>query len=389
MTLISLWNMALVTVQRSPSSTGIRETTETDGTASQEGEDEVATAQTRQRSISECYFAMKGAAHLLPQNECVHYRKASQNGGDIQQHLQSMFYLLRQEDTLKMAVKLESGHVGRTRYLVVVSCTGKQITEESCLLGVDCNERTTIGLVLPVWADTRITLDGDGGFSVSTTDRHHIFKPVSVQAMWSALQTLHKASDKARECNYFKGGLTHSWLEHYEKKIQSDRSCLNEWHAMDNLESRRPPSPDCLSRLCPKERAVTEKDIREKLKEIMMTVDLDEVTSKYIRTRLEEVLDMDLNEYKSFIDQEMLTILGQMDKATEIFEYLYLGSEWNASNLEELQKNGVGHILNVTHEIDNFFPGMFDYLNIRVYDDEGTELLKHWDKTYKFITNAK
>lgn len=71
-----------------------------------------------------------------------------------------------------------------------------------------------------------------------------------------------------------------------------------------------------------------------------MSVDLDEVTSKYIRGRLEEDLDMDLGEFKPFIDQEMLTILGQMDAPTEIFDHVYLGSEWNASNLEELQKNG-------------------------------------------------
>lgn len=71
-----------------------------------------------------------------------------------------------------------------------------------------------------------------------------------------------------------------------------------------------------------------------------MSVDLDEVTSKVIRVRLEEELDMDLAEYKSFIDQEMLVILGQMDAPTEIFDHVYLGSEWNASNLDELQRNG-------------------------------------------------
>lgn len=90
----------------------------------------------------------------------------------------------------------------------------------------------------------------------------------------------------------------------------------------------------------PRERLETEKIIRSKLKEIMMSVDLDEVTSKYIRSRLEEQLDMDLREFKPFIDQEMLVILGQMDAATEIFPHVYLGSEWNASNLEELNKNG-------------------------------------------------
>lgn len=90
----------------------------------------------------------------------------------------------------------------------------------------------------------------------------------------------------------------------------------------------------------PTERRETERTIRTALKEIMMSVDLDEVTSKYIRGRLEKQLDMDLGEYKSFIDEEMLIILGQMDAPTEIFEHVYLGSEWNASNLEELQRNG-------------------------------------------------
>lgn len=45
--------------------------------------------------------------------------------------------------------------------------------------------------------------------------------------------------------------------------------------------------------------------------------------------------------------------------------------------------------MNVTREIDNFFPGMFNYLNIRVYDDEKTDLLKHWDNTFKYINKAK
>ncbi|KAJ8880969.1 hypothetical protein PR048_017442 [Dryococelus australis] len=204
----------------------------------------------------------------------------------------------------------------------------------------------------------------------------------------SALQTLHKVSSKAREHNFFLGGLTHDWVSYYEQRIESDRSCLNEWHAMDSLESRRPPSPDSV-RTKPREREETEQVIRSTLKEIMMSVDLDEVTSKYIRGRLEEDLNMDLGEFKPFIDQEMLTILGQMDAATEVFDHVYLGSEWNASNLEELQRNGVGHILNVTREIDNFFPGMFNYLNIRVYDDEATDLLKHWDDTFKYITQAR
>ncbi|XP_053669437.1 uncharacterized protein LOC128719821 [Anopheles marshallii] len=269
-----------------------------------------------------------------------------------------------------------------------ISVDGGKKIEESCLLGIDCNERTTVGLVLKVLADTSIRLDGDGGFSVSSCGKQHIFKPVSVQAMWSALQTLHKASFKAREHNFFAGGPSHDWVSYYEAHIDSDRSCLNEWNAMDSLESRRPPSPGSI-RSKPTEREETESVIRSKLKEVMMSVDLDDVTSKFIRGRLEELLDMDLGEYKPFIDAEMLVILGQMDAPTEIFDHVYLGSEWNASNLEELQRNGVHHILNVTREIDNFFPGLFHYCNVRVYDDEKTDLLRHWDNTFKFISRAK
>lgn len=34
--------------------------------------------------------------------------------------------------------------------------------EESCLLGIDCNEKTSVGLVLRIMGDTTIRLDGDG-----------------------------------------------------------------------------------------------------------------------------------------------------------------------------------------------------------------------------------
>ena len=46
----------------------------------------------------------------------------------------------------------------------------------------------------------------------------------------------------------------------------------------------------------------------------------------------EEELGLDLSEFKSFIDTEMFTILGQMDSASKIFDYLYLVSNM-CSNL--------------------------------------------------------
>lgn len=45
--------------------------------------------------------------------------------------------------------------------------------------------------------------------------------------------------------------------------------------------------------------------------------------------------------------------------------------------------------MNVTKEVDNFFPAHFKYLKIWASDEDETELLMHWQKTYDFIKEAK
>ncbi|XP_037672921.1 protein phosphatase Slingshot homolog 1 isoform X2 [Choloepus didactylus] len=339
---------------------------------------------------------VKGAALFLQQGSSPQGQTRLQHplkhAGDLPQHLQVMINLLRCEDRIKLAVCLESAWTDRVRYMVVVYSSGRQDTEENILLGVDFSSKEskscTIGMVLRLWSDTKIHLDGDGGFSVSTAGRMHIFKPVSVQAMWSALQVLHKACEVARRHNYFPGGVALIWATYYESCISSEQSCINEWNAMQDLESTRPDSP-ALYVDKPTEGERTERLIKAKLRSIMMSQDLENVTSKEIRNELEKQMNCNLKEFKEFIDNEMLLILGQMDKPSLIFDHLYLGSEWNASNLEELQGSGVDYILNVTREIDNFFPGLFAYHNIRVYDEETTDLLAHWNEAYHFINKAK
>ncbi|KAI1903272.1 hypothetical protein AGOR_G00025500 [Albula goreensis] len=350
------------------------------------------------RLISENFLTVKGAALFLPRGNgsssssvpLVSQRR-NKHAGDLQQHLQTMFTLLRPEDTIRLAVRLESAYPQCTRYMVVVSTNGRQDTEESVVLGMDFSaseSSCSVGLVLPLWSDTLIHLDGDGGFSVSTVNRVHVFKPVSVQAMWSALQSLHKACEVARCNNYYPGSLFLTWVSYYQSRVASDQACINEWNAMQDVQSHRADSPVLFTDV-PTERERTERLIKTRLREIMMQKDLENVTSKEIRTELEMQMTCNLREFKEFIDNEMIVILGQMDSPTEIFDHVYLGSEWNASNLEELQTSGVRYILNVTREIDNFFPGLFEYHNIRVYDEEATDLLAYWNDTYKFISKAK
>ncbi|XP_005735276.1 protein phosphatase Slingshot homolog 1 isoform X2 [Maylandia zebra] len=347
------------------------------------------------RILSESFFMVKGAALFLQQGGSTQGPKTPthhKHAGDLPQHLQVMFKILRSEDRIKLAVRLESSWTDRVRYMVVIYTTGHQDTEENVVLGMDFTDKDSkncsIGMVLPLWSDTNIHLDGDGGFSVSTAGRSHVFKPVSVQAMWSALQVLHKACEVSRRFNYFPGGIALTWMAFYESCITSEQSCINEWNAMTDLESTRSDSPTMFVDQ-PTERERTECAIKAKLRNIMMFQDLENITSKEIRNELEQHMNCNLKEYKEFIDNEMLLILGQMDKATLIFDHVYLGSEWNASNLEELRECGVGFILNVTREIDNFFPGLFSYHNVRVYDEDATDLLAHWNDTYNFIVKAK
>ncbi|KAK2161870.1 hypothetical protein LSH36_108g03049 [Paralvinella palmiformis] len=366
--------MALVTVQRSPSPSDTPDTLGSDlsDLVLVDGDSSCKSAQ-RSRNLSESYVSFKGAALILPQSECQRTVTKGVNTG--------WYTAIYVQDS---AIKLESTLENLIRYMAVVSTTGVHDTEECAIIGVDIQQEATIGLVLPVWADMTIKLDGDGGFSITTDSRHHIFKPLSVQAMWSAWQCLNKINDIARIHNYYPSGLTHTWVQYY--KVTSSQHCINEWDAMEDLESQR---PELLSSVKSSDVECLEHLIRAKLKEIMMTVDLEEVTSKYLRERLEEDLDKCLKPYKQFIDQEMIVILRQMDSPSKIFDFLYLGSEWNASNLEELSKNRIGYILNVTREIDNFFPGLFKYKNIRVYDVEEADLLKYWEETYRFISEAR
>ncbi|KAM9117995.1 protein phosphatase Slingshot homolog 2 isoform 2-T2 [Pangshura tecta] len=382
--------MALVTVQRSPTPSA---TSSPCASEADSGEEE---CRSQPRSISESFLTVKGAALFLPRGNGsstprINNRR-NKHAGDLQQHLQAMFILLRPEDNIRLAVRLESTYQNRTRYMVVVSTNGRQDTEESIVLGMDFSSNDsstcTMGLVLPLWSDTLIHLDGDGGFSVSTDNRVHVFKPVSVQAMWSALQSLHKACEVARSHNYYPGSLFLTWVSYYESHIDSDQSSVNEWNAMQDVQSHRPDSPALFTDV-PTERERTERLIKTKLREIMMQKDLENITSKEIRTELEMQMVCNLREFKEFIDNEMIVILGQMDSPTQIFDHVFLGSEWNASNLEDLQNRGVRYILNVTREIDNFFPGVFEYHNIRVYDEEATDLLAYWNDTYKFISKAK
>ncbi|KAG7230284.1 hypothetical protein INR49_024388 [Caranx melampygus] len=296
----------------------------------------------------ESFALVKGAVLLLEEGDGLDRHEETsptvaspekQSGGASDtrhRHLHAMIEQLRPEDSIKLAVQLESVSPVRVRYLIVVSTLGSK--HESILLGMDFpnsdSNQCTIGLVLPVWSDTQVYLDGDGGFSVTSAEETRIFKPVSMQTMWSVLQVLHGCCERAVKAAVIPGcGL--EWAQHYNKQIESDRFCLNEWEAMNDLESVRKDVNGQSSA----DRISNERLIKEHLRDIMRTEDLDNLTSKMVHSALETRIGFDMRPYKEYIDNEILVTMAQMDKPSKIFDYLYLGSEWNAANFEELQKN--------------------------------------------------
>lgn len=59
----------------------------------------------------------------------------------------------------------------------------------------------------------------------------------------SALQSLHKACEVARCHNYFPGSLFLTWVSYYQSRVSSDQALINEWNAMQDLQSHRADSP--------------------------------------------------------------------------------------------------------------------------------------------------
>lgn len=58
----------------------------------------------------------------------------------------------------------------------------------------------------------------------------------------ATLQVLHQACEAALGSGLVPGGSALSWASHYQDRLNSDQNCLNEWMAMADLESLRPPS---------------------------------------------------------------------------------------------------------------------------------------------------
>jgi protein phosphatase slingshot len=47
----------------------------------------------------------------------------------------------------------------------------------------------------------------------------------------------------ARCHNYYPGSLFLTWVSYYQSQVSSDQVCINEWNAMQDVQSHRADSP--------------------------------------------------------------------------------------------------------------------------------------------------
>ena len=83
-----------------------------------------------------------------------------------------------------------------------------------------------------------------------------------------------------------------------------------------------------------------------------------------------------------------IKILKSDNIPIEIIPHLYLGSIGSASNLKELQKSKITHIVCCGANIKNFFPDKFKYFNIPILDSDKEDIKKYFETSYKYIDEA-
>lgn len=339
--------------------------------------------------------------------------------------LKSVISYFEENEVFELGIKLESDGSRIDRVLVV-----SKLDEIHYLTGFDVNQsesNATIGSIMVLTQQSQLSLNGDGGLYVVGDPKEPqstqiLYKPISIQALWSLHMTLtrliscsrSKLSSPRTEKSLSTSGSPLATSDRFfrftNKKLTSPRHLINWWEFDKDLWSKRPDrfidqsesmtenGPDmnicdnryCVSRMCLNPFCKSIRSlIKINLQNIMSDIDVDIATSKQIHDRVGALMpEYDLTRYKKFIDNEMLTVLGEMENSSQILDFMFLGSEWNAANRSELIQNGITHILNITKEIDNFYPGQFCYKNILLFDVPESDLLQHWEDTYKFILNA-
>lgn len=89
------------------------------------------------------------------------------------------------------------------------------------------------------------------------------------------------------------------------------------------------------------------------------------------------------------IDNEsrLQKFINFIDYPVNLIDNIYIGSAYNAANFNLLTDLNIGLIINVTKEIQNYFPENFEYINIQVSDTNNESLKNNFHEIVEKINN--
>ena len=109
--------------------------------------------------------------------------------------------------------------------------------------------------------------------------------------------------------------------------------------------------------------------------------------------------DTDLNETELLYVNAIVSLVKDrykfVGRLTKIFNHLYLGSQGDALDKKTLKRLGITHILNTVDgttgclTYQGFYSDELKYLGFKTEDQPNYPIMDHFDKTYKFIEDAR
>lgn len=242
--------------------------------------------------------------------------------------------------------------------------------------------------VIDIVEDTKLRLTGEGQVRLWSSSNHVLLNTTSVRSMWGFVMAFQRAKDisqsdvavisKVKEKAEKKG---HAWTSFYvddSTTIPQSTSPVEDF-GEDDLSQAFETESDITKVVRKKPR---KRSLMGSIKEILSKHDIDDITMSDVYTGLVgmygEWIVGEEGYSKAEIDSFTMRAVGQVEPPSKIIDRLYLGTEYNASHRKELEKLGVKLILNVTEEVENFFPGNFRYFNISLKDVPSADLKAHF-----------
>eukprot|EP00924_Labyrinthula_sp_SR-Ha-C_P004528 snap_masked-scaffold_1-processed-gene-3.15-mRNA-1 protein AED:0.38 eAED:0.38 QI:0/-1/0/1/-1/1/1/0/640 len=253
--------------------------------------------------------------------------------------------------------------------------------------------------LIHVLSDTRIRLNGGGQLKIVANNVAMQIDTVSIRSMWSFVTALQRARHFARNHNFYSVEMGHSWTDFYITEMNKNLSTLTRNFRIENAATsprsrmKRKRSVIVESELSEEsdgeenyfgdnENLPSKKELKNAIKHIISQFDPDEITSMDVYQGLQvkygDHIVGETGYSKSLVDKYTITAVGQLDPPSKIFEGLYLGTEYNASNRREMTSLGIKLVVNVTEEVENFFPNYLEYHSILLQDRPHCNLKEHF-----------